>query len=117
MTKKIALKWYKQAKHDLEMAEKVISIGGYDISAFLSHQSIEKLLKAIFALKGKRIPKTHFIDELAKELNLDNEVINFVYDLTVDYTFSRYPDVGDHVPYEEYSEEIANEKLMIAKNV
>ena len=61
MTKKIALKWFKQAKHDLEMAEKIISIEGYDVSAFLAHQSIEKLFKAIFALKGRKIPKTHLL--------------------------------------------------------
>ena len=34
MNKDIAEKWYKQALHDLEMAEKNISIQGYDISAF-----------------------------------------------------------------------------------
>ena len=64
MNKEIALKWLKQAKHDLEIAEKNISIGGYDIAAFLSHQSIEKLLKSIFALEGKKIPKIHYIEDL-----------------------------------------------------
>ena len=117
MKNKIAIKWLKQALHDLEIAEKVISIGGYDVSAFLSHQSIEKLLKAIFAFKGKKIPKTHYVDELAKDLELDSEIVDSVYELTVDYTFSRYPDVGDHIPYEEYNEEIAKEKVEIAKKV
>jgi len=50
--KEIARKWYRQAVHELEMAEKNIEIGGYDISAFLSHQSVEKLLKAGFILEG-----------------------------------------------------------------
>lgn len=46
-----AKKWFKQAVHDLEIARKNISIEGYDIAAFLAHQSIEKLLKAIIIIK------------------------------------------------------------------
>jgi HEPN domain-containing protein len=37
--KEAALKWYRQAKHDLKMAEGNIDIGGFDIAAFLSHQA------------------------------------------------------------------------------
>ncbi len=47
MKERIAFNWFKQACHDLEMAEKNISIRGYDISAFLAHQAVEKLLKAV----------------------------------------------------------------------
>jgi HEPN domain-containing protein len=42
MNEETALKWYKQACHDLEMAEKNIEIGGYDVAAFLSQQSEEE---------------------------------------------------------------------------
>jgi len=117
MTNKIAIKWLKQALHDLEMAEKNIAIGGYDIAAFLAHQSIEKLLKSILAIQGKKIPKVHYIDELAKQLKLDNDLVDSISELTIDYTFSRYPDVSEHIPYEEYNEEISREKVKIAKDV
>jgi HEPN domain-containing protein len=117
MNNLIASKWYKQANHDLEMAEKNIDIEGYDIASFLAHQSVEKLLKSIFALEGKKIPKTHYIDELAKELNLDEAVIDDVLDLTVDYTFSRYPDVSERIPYLEYDKEIAGDKVKRAKRI
>ena len=117
MTEKIALKWLKQALHDLEMAEKNITIGGYDIAAFLAHQSIEKLLKAIFAIKGRKVPKTHYIDDLARELTLEKKLIDDISELTVDNTFSRYPDVAERVPYEEYTEQIAQEKVTIAREV
>lgn len=117
MKKKIAIKWFKQAVHDLEMAEKNIGIGGYDVSAFLAHQSIEKLLKTIFAIKGRNIPRSHYIDELARELKLKKELIESISGLTVDYTFSRYPDVAEQVPYEEYNEEIAKEKVKTAKEI
>ena len=114
---KIALKWLKQALHDLEMSEKNITIGGYDVAAFLAHQAVEKLLKAIFIINGKEFPRTHYIDELARELKLEKELVDKISELSVDYTFARYPDVAEHVPYEEYSEEIAKEKVQTAKEI
>jgi len=117
MTRESAKKWYRQALHDLEMAEKNIEIGGYDVSAFLCHQCVEKLLKAGFILERKPVPKIHFIDELSKELNIPKELQDKIIDLTVDYTFSRYPDVSEKVPYEEYTEELARKKVAIAKEV
>ena len=101
----------------MEMAERNIEIEGYDVAAFLSQQSVEKLLKCIFALEGKRIPKSHYIDELAHKLGLSEEVIDDVMDLVADYTFARYPDVSENVPYEEYDKEIANEKVEKAKQI
>jgi HEPN domain-containing protein len=95
-----ALKWLKQALHDLDMAEKNIAIEGYDVAAFLAHQSVEKLLKVIFIIRGKKVPKSHYIDELARELGLGKEIIDYTFELTVDYTFSRYPDVAERVPYD-----------------
>jgi HEPN domain-containing protein len=52
MNKEIAQRWIKQALHDLEIAEKNIPIEGYDTASFLAHQSVEKLLKGIFAAEG-----------------------------------------------------------------
>lgn len=117
MNPDIVLKWYKQAVHDLDMAEKNISIKGYDISAFLAQQSVEKLLKAAILFEGRPLPKSHYIDELAQTLQLPEDVINAVLDLASDYTFSRYPDVADRVPFEEYTEELALEKVNKAKIV
>ncbi len=117
MEKKTAQKWLKQALHDLDMAEKNIGIGGYDVAAFLAHQSVEKLLKTIFIIQGRKFPKSHYIDELAKELDLEDELIGCIAELTVDYTFSRYPDVAESVPYEEYDEQTAKEKVRTAKEI
>ncbi|MFQ6129159.1 MAG: HEPN domain-containing protein [Thermoplasmata archaeon] len=117
MTKEIAKKWLKQALHDLEMAERNIGIEGYDVAAFLSHQAVEKLLKAIFALEGREFPRIHYIDELAHELIVTEEVISHIHALTGDYTLARYPDVGEDVPYEQYNKETAKEKVESAKKV
>jgi len=99
------------------MAEKNISIKGYDITAFLCHQAVEKLFKALLALQGKKIPKTHYIDELGRLLNINESLLSQVIDLTADYTLSRYPDVHDFVPYEEYDEKMVKEKVKKAKNI
>jgi len=117
MSKETAKRWYKQAIHELEMAGKNIAIGGYDVAAFLSHQAVEKLLKAGFAMEGKEMPRSHYLDELARELRLPPDLYEAVLDLTPDYTVSRYPDTADTVPYEQYTEEIAREKVEIAKRV
>ncbi len=117
MAKKTAKKWLKQALHDLEMAEKNITIEGYDITAFLSHQAVEKLLKVLFILQGEKIPRIHYIDELARMLNLSEEVISYIYELTADYTISRYPDVTESVPYEQYDQKIASQKVESARKV
>jgi len=115
--KETAKKWYKQAIHELEMAEKNIAIGGYDVASFLSHQAVEKLLKAGLAMEGREIPRSHYLDELARELRLPDDLYEVVLELTPDYTVSRYPDAADAVPYEQYTEEIAREKVKIAKRV
>lgn len=117
MQKDIARKWYKQAVHDLEMAERVLQIGGFDVAAFLAHQAVEKFLKAILALQGKEIPRTHYLDLLSREVGLPAELHERVLDLTPDYTLSRYPDVTDRVPYEYYNEGIAAEKVDTARKV
>lgn len=99
------------------MAEKNIGIEGYDIAAFLAHQAVEKLPKAIFALEDKKIPRIHYIDELAQELKVADEVITRIFELTADYTLARYPDVSEDVPYEQYDEAIAKEKVESAKRI
>lgn len=113
----IARKWIKQALHDLEMAEKNIGIEGYDVAAFLSHQSVEKLLKGLVAYSGQPVPKTHFIDELGRTLHLPDEILECIMDLSADYQFSRYPDISDSIPFEQYNETLARQRIASAKKV
>lgn len=117
LTKDVAVKWLKQALHDLEIAKKNVAIGGYDTAAFLAHQAVEKLLKSFFAQKGQKIPRIHYIDVLARRLGVFDLVADEITDINADYMFARYPDVGENVPYEEYDEEIAAEKVAKAERV
>ncbi len=115
--RQIAERWYRQAVHDLEMARRNLAIEGYDVAAFLAHQSVEKLLKAGFALEGHAVPRTHNLDEMAKQLGLPDSLCDEILDLTSDYAIARYPDVASGVPYELYSDEIAGAKIEIAEKV
>ncbi len=99
------------------MARRNLTIEGYDVAAFLAHQSAEKLLKAAFALSGKPVPRTHYLEEMASELGLPEDLYDKILDLTSDYTIARYPDVASGVPYELYSDEIAAAKIEIAEQV
>jgi HEPN domain-containing protein len=117
MNRAVAVKWLAQAMHDLEMAEKNVGIGGYDIAAFLAHQAVEKPLKALLAARGRAVPKMHFVDELAEQLGLPPEVRTHIDGLTADYMLSRYPDVTDRVPYEQYDRALAGEKVRAAQSV
>ncbi len=117
MNELTAKKWLKQAIHDLDIAEKNIAIEGYDIAAFLSHQAVEKLLKALFILQGKKPPRIHYIDELAQELNVSEEILSYIDEISVDYTISRYPDVSESIPYELYDQLIAQQKVESAQKV
>ena len=55
-------------------------------------------------LKKNKLPKTHLIDDLAREIGLSEELTDLINELTIDYTFSRYPDISNSVPFEEYNE-------------
>ena len=117
MTKEAAKKWFKQALHDLKMAEKNIEIEGYDVAAFLAHQAVEKLLKCVLIIEEKEVPKTHKLDRLSQLLNISTEVTDKILELTEDYTLSRYPDVSSDVPYIQYNNTSANRKVTIAKEI
>jgi HEPN domain-containing protein len=111
-------KWLKQALHDLEMAEKNLEFGGYDVCAFLCHQAVEKFMKALIIRKhGADAPRIHHLDQLARKLGFPREVVDKLLLLESDYVASRYPDVSVGVPYEEYSREDAEDKVGLAKEM
>jgi HEPN domain-containing protein len=100
------------------MAQKIIDEGGYDTCAFLCQQAVEKYLKALFIRKNsKNPPKTHYLDELAKQLSCPGEILDICKELAADYMTSRYPDAGIMAPCDEYSKEDAKSKLQKAQTV
>jgi HEPN domain-containing protein len=107
-----------QARRDVENAAKNVTIGAYDVAAFLSHQSAEKFLKAAWVhVKHQRHPPTHYLRELGSGLDAPPSVMSRLLFLNPDYTISRYPDAANGVPYELYDEPTARAKVAAAQEV
>ena len=113
----IGERWIRQAVHDLQIAEKNLSIGGYDSAAFYSHQSVEKLLKGLISVSGRSIPRTHDLERLGDLLDCPDDIMLDLIDLMGDYQTSRYPDMSEVIPCEYYTEAIAKDRLRKAQKI
>lgn len=96
----------EQGEKDFEVAKKNFDIEEYYVSAFLCQQSIEKILKAYFAIKnGKSAGATHSLIYLAKETQIPKDFYDFLGSLTPEFITTRYPDVAGDAPYRLYHKE------------
>ena len=110
--------WWKQAKRDLLSAENSLKSKDYYLCAFMCQQSVEKGLKALLMLKTReRVFHTHSLIELSKKSHAPELIMVHLRRLTPEYTISRYPDVTETLPYENYDEDIAHDRLKRAKEV
>lgn len=85
--------WIKKAEGDLKAAENSLNFKYYDWSCFQSEQAVEKALKALLLKEKNRIPKTHDLVSLGKEVNLPIKYIDYCKELTLSYIYIRYPDI------------------------
>ena len=49
--------WWNQALRDMESAERIMEIGDYYVSAFLSQQAVEKAFKALLIQQTDNFPR------------------------------------------------------------
>ena len=85
-----------QARRDLENARKNIRIEAFEVTAFLSHQAVEKYLKGAWIHKKRvRPPATHYLRELGEGLRIPKRLLAHLNYLNPDYTVSRYPDAAN----------------------
>ena len=104
--KKEAKNWWKQAKKDLEVAEKNFEIEEYYVTVFFCQQAVEKALKALFIIKKSKFPEqTRSLIYLGKQLQIDRRFFNLLRDLTPEFVTTRYPDIAGEVPFELYDKE------------
>lgn len=67
----LARGWLEKAGSDLYATERLLDGNGpYDAACFHAQQAIEKAMKALLALSGQPIPRTHDLDELQRTCNL-----------------------------------------------
>ena len=110
--------WLEQGLKDLQTAEKNLKIKEYYASAFFAHQAVEKVLKAFFIQKKKRLPpQTHSLIFLGKSVNAPKSLHSILRKLNPDYVLTRYPDAAYGLPYELYDKKLAKEKILMAKKV
>lgn len=109
--------WLKQSEKDLNAAKNSLKSGDYEWASFQSNQSAEKVLKALYLKEKKEIFQTHNLISIAKRLNLPTDIIKHLKELNPDYTLARYPDAANAAPFENYSEEIAKDKINSAEEV
>lgn len=89
--------WIEIAKYDLETAEAMLKSKRYLYVGFMCHQSIEKILKAIYAYKSKEFPpRIHNLARLLKLTGLDDGIsddyLNIIHELNPLNIATRYPD-------------------------
>ena len=110
--------WWKQAQRDLVSAKNSSKSGDYYISAFLCQQVVEKGLKARLMLSTKeRMFISHSLIELGRRAKVPESLIEDLRRLAPEYIISRYPDVTESLPYENYSLSIAQDRLKRAERI
>lgn len=66
--------WCEMSDYDLETAYAMFQTGRYLYVGFMCHQTIEKILKALWSYRLTDIPpKTHSLSRLAEQIGLDIE--------------------------------------------
>lgn len=107
--------WWKQARHDFEVAEYNLKGNMLDSAAFYAQQSVEKGLKALYLEKKNELWRTHDLVKLANLVNAPVKIVKFCNDLSPIYFEDRYPDFLDVIPAEKFSEEDVNEFIKKAE--
>jgi HEPN domain-containing protein len=106
--------WLKDIDDSLKMLEKVVNCEAYPVVVFWLHLTVEKSLKAaIVVLKKTAPPKVHNLVELhskiANEIELNEEQIRFLRQLTLAVRDTRYFDATLELPSEIYTEAVVDE--------
>jgi HEPN domain-containing protein len=110
-------RWIRQAEADYDTAEYNLKGKKYYACANYSQQTAEKSLKALWIFKNKELIKTHSLTNLSKKLNVPEKLILKIASLEPIFKESKYPDVSDKIPAEEYEEQDGIEFLNIAEEV
>lgn len=88
--------WVESSKHDLTAAQSLFNSGHFDYCLYLSHLSLEKLLKAVWVKNNieNNPPMTHNLVYLAQQsgLGMDDEQLKFLQFVNSFNLGIRYPD-------------------------
>lgn len=94
-------RWWNQSIEDLETANILYKNKRYEAAAFYCQQSVEKALKALLMKRTGKMRRIHDLVELGSDINLPEEILDDLKELTMAYVYSRYPDVKQELDLKE----------------
>ena len=108
--------WLKDLDYTKNKAIEFMKLAHFDTAALYTHMAVEKSLKAaIVAFVRKEPPKTHNLkrlySEIAGHIQLTDEQIAFLDELTPAVSKTRYMDVTLELADEIYTEDIVSEYI------
>lgn len=112
--------WLRRARSNLARASQGQATPDilFEDACFDAQQAVEKALKALFVLKGVRVPRTHAISELITLLSAlgfvipdDVEEASALTDYAV---ATRYPGPSEPVLVEDYDKAVATAKVVVS---
>ncbi len=117
-----ALRWFRQAEHDLETARRHLDWCAAD-ACYCAEQASQKALKAFLYLRGERSAPEHSVVELARQCAAKDPsfacFVTAVATLDQYYVPTRYPDAlaDPAVPFETYTLPQAEEAIRLASEI
>jgi HEPN domain-containing protein len=107
----------RQAEEDFTTAQVLIKGSRFYASVFFSQQVAEKVLKALYLYKKRRLPQSHNLIELASALRAPEKVLKSARELNPEYLTTRYVDAANGVPADMYDKESAKVHLDCAMEI
>ena len=107
-------RWWKMAKDDLNSAKSNFKNKRYYVCAYLSHQAVEKALKALLLKKTNKIIKTHDLVILGRKVYLTDVLLKKCERLSRVYIETKYG-LGISIPSQKFTKRNSSEYLYIAK--
>ncbi len=93
--KKETKEWLNKALEDLKVSIHLYKAKLWNPSMFHGQQAVEKAFKALLLERTDTIIKTHDLVLLANKLKAPENIVQHTKELTLAYTYSRYPDMPE----------------------
>ena len=119
MNKQSASEWLVKSWHNLSTAQLLYNAEHYtDIIAVDLHYAVEKILKSFVAYENKKIPKTHSLIEISKEITFYIDLfddVELLKQISKYHIEESYPIFDRTLPSREEIKEVLNftEELFI----
>ena len=112
--------WVQTAEDDWKAAQVMLAAGHWSHAAFLCHECLEKLLKALIIHRLSRVPpSSHTLLDLLRHSGLQPpvEVETALLKVSPHYAVARYPDAAGGRPSAYYNEALAKELMQSTTEV